>query len=501
MRRPFALAALIALAACSHADPAAQFARARAAFAGEDYAGARDAVQAALEVDGGNRAMLLLLARSDLALGDGEGATSALAHLADLGMHGRDWSELSAEAALLRGQPQDMERLLGDDHSAVAWRLRGEAALAKGDSAAALARFRSGMAAGADFRLAWDYAHLLIDADDLDEADRALAVMRQTGPDRLDTLLTAGLIARARGQTEAARAAWAQAAARFPRRVEPWLALADLAEGQGDTRAAANAVARANAVAPDNPQVVSASVALAEAQGDWEKIRQIMAPREASIDLHGSDGIFYAEALRHLGHAEAARALLQQALSLSPQNTTIRIRLAECDLDLGDAIGALHAIRPVADTVLAGRPELDLAIRAATATHDGALENYVARRNSPGLDAIIAKAQLASAAMERRDWIAALAAWRAIPGAEGDAQVLKLMALSASRAGQGDQAIGYADRALSLDSANPDMLYMAGAVRLNAGRDPDAARSLLRQALERDPTNRLFRADYARAGG
>jgi tetratricopeptide (TPR) repeat protein len=501
MKRASILAALVVLAACSHADPAARFAQARAAFAAENYAAARDAAQAGLDHDADNRAMLLLLARADLALGDGEGAGRTLARLAELGMTGREWNDLAAEAALLRGQPEEMERLLADDHSATAWRLRGEAALAKGDTAAALARFRSGMAAGADFRLAWDYARVLIDADAVDEADRALTVMRQTGPDRLDTMMTAALIAQARGQTELARAAYGQATTRFPGRFEPWLALVDLAEGQGDTKSAAAAVAHAVALAPDNPQVQSAIAQVADDQGDWEKIRKTLGPREASLDLHGRDGLFYADALRHLGHAEAARAILQQALSLSPQSPEVLVKLAECDLALGDAVGALHAVRPVADTVLAGRPELDLAIKAASATHDPALDGYVARRNSPALDATIARAKVASKAMQRRDWVAALAAWRAVPGAEGDAQVLKLMALAASRAGLADQAIGWADRALALDSANPDMLYMAGAVRLNAGRDPDAARSLLRQALERDPTNRLFRADYARAGG
>ena len=102
--------------------------------------------------------------------------------------------------------------------------------------------------------------------------------------------------------------------------------------------------------------------------------------------------------------------------------------------------------------------------------------------------------------MERRDWGAALAAWQTVPGTDADPQVLKLMALTASRLGQGNVAIGYADRALALDSTNPDMLYMAGVVRLDAGHDQDAARSLLHQALERDPTNALFRAAYARSG-
>lgn len=501
MKRTFACLALIALAACSHADPAARFADARAAYAAEDYKQARAAVLAALESDAGNRDMLLLLVNADLALGDGEGAGRALARLADGGMHGQDWNALSANAALLRGQPQDMERLLGSDQGPVAWRLRGEAALAAGDTVAALGDFQRGMAAGTDFRLAWDYARMLIDADDLDGADRALAVMRQAGPDRLDTLLTAGVIAEALGQLDAARAGYVLAAKHYPARSEPLLALADLADQRGDLKQASDYLAQAAALAPDNPQVLSSLVRIADEQADWEKVRKLLAPHESSLDLHGTDGLYYADALHHLGHTEAARAILQQALSLSPQNQQIRMKLAECELDLGDGPGALRTIRPVADSVLAGKPELDLAIRAANMAQDASLPGYVARRNSPLLDGIIGRCKQAMAAMQRRDWATALATWRTIAGVGDDPQALKLMALMASKSGQGDVAIGYADRALTLDSSNPDMLYMAGVVRLNAGRDHDAARSLLRQALERDPTNRLFRADYARAGG
>ena len=501
MKRTFAPLALLVLAACGHADPATRFADARTAFAAEDYAKAREAVMAALEGDSGNRDKLLLLVQTELALGDGEGAGRALSRLADGGMQGQEWNELSANAALLRGQPQDMERLLGSDQGPVAWRLRGEAALASGDTVTALRDFQRGMAAGADFRLAWDEARMLIDADDIDGADHALAVLRQTGPDRLDTLLTAGVIAERRGQGDAAGAAYAKAAQLHPARPEPLLALADLADHRGDGKRAADYAAQAAALAPDNPQVVSLTARIADEQGDWEKVRSTLAPRESSLDLHGPDGVSYADALYHLGKVEAARAILQQALSLSPQNPKIRQKLAQCDIDLGDGPGALRTIRPVADTVLAEKSDLDLAIRAAGMAHDASLSGYVARRNAPQLDTINNAARQAVAAMERRDWSAALSAWQTVPGTNADPQVLKLMALTASRLGQGSVAIGYADRALALDSANPDMLYMAGVVRLDAGRDPDAARSLLHQALERDPTNALFRAAYARSGG
>ena len=501
MKRTFALLAPLTLAACSHPDPAARFAEAKTAFAAEDYVKAREAVLAALSGDAGNRDMLLLLTRADLALGDGEGAKAALTRLASAGMQGPDWNRLSANAALLRGQPQEMETLLGSDHGPVAWRLRGEAAKARGDTTTALHDFQQGMAAGADFRLAWDTARMLIDADDIDGADRALAVLRQTGPDRLDTWMTAGLIAERRAQVDRADAAYGFAAKHFPARPEPLLALADLADRTGDLKRASGYAAAATARAPNDAQVVSMTVRIADEQGDWEKVRATLAPHEAALDLHGPDAIAYADALDHLGRTEAARAIAQQALSLSPQNPQIRRVLAQCDIDLGDGAGALRTIRPLADSVMAGTAELDLAIRAAGMAHDAGLAGYSARRASPQLAAINAATAQAMAAMSARDWAGALAVWRSVPGADSDAQALKLMALSASRLGQGDVAIGYADRALALDSADPDMVYMAGVVRLNAGRDLETARSLLHQALERDPSNRLFRADYARAGG
>jgi tetratricopeptide (TPR) repeat protein len=501
MKRPIATIVLLALAACSHQDPAARFAEARAAFAAEDYDHARTAVLAALEADPANRDMLLLLTRADLALGDGEGAGRALGQLADGGWHGQDWNELSANAALLRNQPQEMETLLGQDQSAVAWRLRGEAAQAAGDAVTARSDFQRGMAAGDDFRLAWDTARMLIDADDIEGADRALAVLRRTGPDRLDTLMITGLIADRRAQPGPAAAAYTRAANRFAARPEPLLALADLADRYGDLQRADYYTTQAAARFPGNAQVVSMTVRIADEQGQWDKVRQLLGPREASLDLHGPDAIAYADALHHLGGAEAARAILQQALSLSPQNPRIRLMLAQCDLDLGDGPGTLRTIRPLADSVMAGKDVLDVAVRAADMAHDAGLAGYAARRNAPQLAAITAATAQAQLAMARRDWATALSDWRALPGADGDAQVLKQMALAASRSGQGTVAIGYADRALALDSTDPDLVYMAGVVRLNAGLDHDAAQSLLRQALERDPTNRLFRADYARAGG
>jgi tetratricopeptide (TPR) repeat protein len=156
-------------------------------------------------------------------------------------------------------------------------------------------------------------------------------------------------------------------------------------------------------------------------------------------------------------------------------------------------------LRPLADSVLAGPRELELAAKAAHAINDPVAAGYEARLRSPQLQATRQLAGTAQAAMNKGDLAAAINAYSRIPGYDGDAEVLKRMAFASSNAGRADDALRFADRALSLEPRNPDMLHMAGMVRLNSGRDRDAARRLLQQAIELDPANRVFRGDLAKA--
>ena len=104
MRKIIILPALLALAACS-ASPQEQAAAAREAFAANDYAKARILAASALEGMPGNKELLLLQARTLLALGDGSGAGAVLQKLAAAGGVS-DQAELTGEAALLRNAPQ-----------------------------------------------------------------------------------------------------------------------------------------------------------------------------------------------------------------------------------------------------------------------------------------------------------------------------------------------------------------------------------------------------------
>ncbi|MCW1381833.1 tetratricopeptide repeat protein [Novosphingobium sp. KCTC 2891] len=491
-------AALI-LAACSP-DPSQHAAKARAAFAAEDFAAARIEALAALDGDGRNADLLVLLVQSQLRLGDGDGAQAALARLVDAGRAGPDITRYKAEAALLRGQPRQALDWLGTDDSPSAWRVRAAAHYALHDYPAAMEAFHKGMAGKPDLLLARDYARILLEAQDYAGAGKALEVMQRLAPDALDTLLVAGELAQRQGRRDEAAAIYARAAERHPRRIEPLLAQAMLADMAGKVDAAAGFVDRAAAIAGGDSRVVEMKVQIAAEKGDWETVRNTLASSEGSLDPRSPNGLKYAEAQLALGHPEQARAIFAKALLLSPQNPYVRIMLAEAQLATGEAASALRTVMPLSDAALAGPRELDLAVRAATAAGDPAAGALKARLQSAAFQASQQAGAQGRAAMARQDWAGAIAALRQVTGFDGDAEVLKMLAFASSNAGQHDEAIAYADRALALAPRNPDMIHIAGLVRLNAGRSDDATMRLLKDASEADPANRLFRADLARGG-
>lgn len=499
-RHSLALAPLLlALAACGKGggDHAAN---ARAAYAADDFAGARVEALAALDGDSGNADLLVLLIQSQLRLGDGDGAQATLQRLVDAGRSGPELTRWKAEAALLRGQARQALDWVGDDRSPSGWRIRAAALYALKDYPGANEAYRQGMAGQPDLQLARDYARMLIEAQDWTGAANTLATMQRLAPKSLDTQLIAGELALKQGRRDEAARIYDAAIADHPKRIEPLLARASLADMAGKVDDAAGFVSRAAAIAPNDSRVVELGVQIAAEKGDWEKVRTTLAPMEADLDPRSANGLKYAEALLALNHPEQARAIFAKAALLSPQNPYVRIMLGESELATGDGAGALRTIRPLADGVTAGPRELDLALRAARAANDPAAAQYAARLSSPAFKAGQQALGEANAALMRQDWAGAIAAVQRIPGYENDADAQKLIAFACSKAGRADEAIAHADRALELAPRNPDMIHLAGLVRLEAGRDREVMVRLLKQASEADPANRLFRADLVRSG-
>jgi tetratricopeptide (TPR) repeat protein len=492
------LPAVLLTAACGD-TPAERLTQAREAFAGADYQGARVSLAAALREEPGNGEMLLLLARTQLRLRDADGAETSIAALARKGGDPAELARLRAEVLLLRDRPREaLDALPASDGSPEAWRLRAAAWLAQDDEANARAAFAQGMAAGPDVQLATEYARHLLRAGEIAATAEVYQAMRRFAPRAYDTLVLEGDLAAARGQEAAAIAAYRRASARYSQRYEPLLALANQLDAQGKVKEAMALADRAETLAGDRPEIFELQIQLLGELGEWEKVRSYLQGRESTLDPTSSLGLTYGEALLRLGHPEQARVLFRRALLRLPGNPYSTLMLGEAELATKDAQAAWKTLEPLSHSALAPPEVLDAAARAAEAA--GAPEAAALRARLDPVQvkrnaALVAKAQTA---FERQDWTAAIAAYQAIPGGEGDPDVLMRLALASSRLGRHGEAVAAADRVVALFPQRADCLRVAGLVRLAAG-DAKLARAFLQRAVEADPHNGELRRDLKKA--
>ena len=492
MKRSFVLPLLLALTACgSGAEetlPAAQ-----ASFARQDYIAARTALTAVLKDDPGNRAALELLVQVHLRQQDADAAESALDRLRRAGGDEAAMTLWQAEVMLLKGRADEALAMLGSAAGPEASRIRAAALIAANDRAGAGAAFRQGLTAGWNVRLASAYLNFLLDAGDPAAARGLLAEMNRKEPEALETLLDAGRLALAGGDTATAARSYATAGQAYPHRVEPLCGLAAQLDADGKPDEAMAALDRAEKILPGQRCVNAMRLTLWAVRGEWEKVRSALQPVEADLDPRSPEAMTYGEALIRLGKPEQARALFNRSLLAMPQNPFARLMLAEAQLATGDAEAAFATIRPLAESTLAGTRELELAERAARAAGQPEADVLRARLGSADLKQRQAMATQGMAALMRSDWNAAIAAYQPLLAAGEDGEVLKRLAWAATNAGRHDEAIDYADRALKIMPASADALHLAGLARINAGRDVGRGRELVNQAVAAEPENPRFR--------
>lgn len=499
VRLALPLVGAVLLAACG-TSPEEHLALARAAFAKSDYQTARTQLGQALKADPRNREMLLLLVQTQLLLGDGDGAQGGAERLRAIGLTGPEIARIEAEAALLRGKPDKVLELLGNDGAVDAWRIRAAAHLALEDSAAAQAAFAAGNRAGSNYRLACDYTRFLIQSGDLATASTQFEALRRSRAEALEVLMLGGALSEAYARQELAAKYYARAAQLYPFRFEPLLAHANLLDMLGKVPDAARLAESAAAIAPGDAGVQQALLSVYSQQGKWDKIRDMLQRREDEMDPASAEGLSYAEALLRLGHPEQARAQFAQALLVQPQNRYIRMMLGESQLATGDAASAWETLRPLAQGLFVQPREIELAVKAGQAAGAEEADELQARVKSSAFQQQQAVLQAAIAADARGDWARALRLYQQLAGGSpADAELLRRMALAASQAGQPALALASADKALALDPQNPELRYAAGMVRLRAGQDLAAARQHLQAAVDARPDNPQYRVQLTKA--
>jgi predicted Zn-dependent protease len=473
--------------------------KARADFASQSYPSARTRLFAMLEKEPDNVQVLALLGRTQIALGDADAADRVLARLKKAGGKGAELRRLEAGVSLLRGKPAAALALIVNDFDTDAWRLRAQAQLALGKQTDALASFEKGMAAGDDLPLSVAYARFALETGDLARAGQILTRMNRFAPGAYNTLVLAGDIAAARGETDGAIAAYGKATSAYPGKVPPMLALANALDEKGEVDAAMRVVEKAAKLSSGDPALEEMRIQLLAEKGEWKTIRLALQGREGRIDPASSLGLTYGEALLRLGHAEQARVLFSRASLLLPGNPFARMMLGEAQLASGDARGAWETLRPLASGTLAQPEILVSAERAARAAGAPEADVLKARLDPVRLKATMALADKGQAALSAQDWKLARATYRELLQRGDDPEVLKRMALAAAGLGQGSDALAYADRARRLAPDNPDYLHVAGLVRLELGRDLSDARRLLEAAAIADPRDLDIARDLGKA--
>jgi tetratricopeptide (TPR) repeat protein len=500
MKKTIFLAGLLALAGC--ADTSAEsFAKAKAEFAAHDYATARILVAAALETDPGNREFLLLQAKTLIALGDGDGAGTALDGFAKGGPMTGEVAELAAEAALLRKAPDAALKVLGDAASPEAERLRAMAALQKPDFKSAQDHFEKAMAAGGNARVFADYARFRLASGDIAGADELAARAAKAAPDGIDTLLIEGQLALRHGDLKLSLDKYARASQLYPNSLAALTGRAAVLGDLGRIKEMDEAVARAAAQAPRDPAVVFLKAKSAEARKDWAGARATLQPVEATLDQLDPLRQIYAEALLRLGQAELAVAQLQPIARAMPNNRDAHRLLGEAQLASGDAAGALATLKPLALHPAARTDELALAAKAARAAGDPAAGHFEYRAKLPAAQALGRDLADGDAAMRAGNWGGATAAYQKVLAVTDGRNVMVLnnMAYAQTMLGNHEAALQFAHRAIREAPDNASVLDTAGWAQFKSGTDLAEAKRLLRRAAQLAPQNVTIRAHLAEA--
>ena len=500
MKTTILLAGLLALAACAD-SPADSLAKAKAEFAAHDYVTARIHIAAALETDPGNREMLLVQARTLIALGDGDGAGTTLDKISGGKPLSGEQAELAAEAALLRKVPAAALKVLGDAASPEAERLRAMAALQKADLKAAQDHFEKALAAGGNARAFADYARLRLMSGDIAGANELAARAAKAAPDGIDTLLVEGQLALRRGDLKLSLDKYSRANQLYPNSLAALTGMAAVLGDLGRIKEMDAAVAVAAKQAPRDPAVVFLKAKSAATRKDWATVRATLQPVEATLPQTDPLRQLYGEALLRMGQAELAIAQLQPIARAMPGNRDARRLLGEAQLASGDAVSAMEVLGPLASHPAARPDEIALAEQAARAAEDPSAGHFANRAKLPAAQALGRDLADGDAAMHAGNWGGAAASYHKVLAVTDGRNVMVLnnMAYAQTMLGNHDAALKFGQRALKEAPNNPSVLDTAGWAQFKSGKDLAEAKRLLRRAAQLAPKNVTIRAHLAEA--
>jgi tetratricopeptide (TPR) repeat protein len=484
------LAVLALLGGCAP-SPEEMIESAERSFAAHEFTSARLNLVSALHDKPGDAAAVELLARTQIELGDGEAAMTALDRLAALGRLPADAPVLRGEAELLRGHPKEALVAVETHRTAEAWRVRALAQIALGDVSAAADAFERGATAeGPKAKLLAERARFALGRGDLAQARSLADAALAEDPAALEAQLASAQVASAAGQLGGALATYEKASAAWPESRPALIGRIATLGDLGRTSEMEPLLEEAAKRAPQDPAITYLRARLAAAKGEWAAARRLIQPMEQQLDRLPQARLLYGQALGELGQHEQARVHLATFVSMNPAHRMARRLLAEEQLAGGDAEAAIETISP-----LARRPQAnprELAVMAAAAREAGRPDAaaWAERAKFPAAEMLGGELAAADAALKREDWLTAARAYRRVLEASDGTNVLVLnnLAYAEGRLGNLDKGLQLARRALEQAPENASVLDTAGRLMVETG-DRAGGLALLRKAARLAPDN------------
>ena len=320
--RNTALASLLALSlhACSGEGGGDAAAQAVDALDRQDFIAARDNAARALKADPQDADMLLVLANSQVAIGQSDAALRAIDRLESVAGVSDESVLLRAEALIQQSRSADARAAIEGINTADAWRLRAIAAIREEDDAATEAAFARGLEApGERFKLRATEANWLVDRAEAERAARAVAELQETAPERLETLFVTARLAQLQGDGAKALANYQKILDQAP--LDRPALLGTIAElgAQGRIDEVRPLVERGRKAMPGDVEFLFLAARLEAEEGNWREARDMLQKAEARLPDFPDARALYAQALLENGQAELARGHLAPLYRQYPQ--------------------------------------------------------------------------------------------------------------------------------------------------------------------------------------